>query len=100
MDATGDSHTKWSQKDKYHIMSLICGFYNMAQINLSTKQRQTHRHWGQTCGCQGEGGGSGMEWELGVSIYKLLHLEWINNEVLLYSTENYTHSLGISHDGR
>ena len=25
-------------------------------MNLSTKQIQTHRHRGQTCGCQGGGG--------------------------------------------
>ena len=27
----------------------------MAQMNLSTKQKQTHRHREQTCGCQGGG---------------------------------------------
>ena len=27
----------------------------MTQINLSTKQKQTHRHREQTCGCQGGG---------------------------------------------
>ena len=31
----------------------------MAQINLSTEQKQTHRHGEQTCGFQGGGGGSG-----------------------------------------
>ena len=46
------------------------------------------------------GGGSGMDWELGVSRYKLLRLEWINNVVLLCSTGNYIQSLGIEHDGR
>ena len=52
------------EKDKYHITSLIRGIYNMAQMTLSTKQKRTHRHREQTCGCQGEG-----EWgreELGV----------------------------------
>ena len=34
-------------------------------------------------------GGSGMDWELGVNRCKLLLLEWINNEILLCSTENY-----------
>ena len=38
-------------------------------------------------GCQGEG--NGMDWEFGISRCKLLYLEWINNEILLYSTENY-----------
>ena len=30
----------------------------------------------------------------------LLHLEWMGNEVLQYSTGNYIQSLGIEHDGR
>ena len=33
----------------------------MAQMNLSAKQKQNHRHWEQTCGCQGVGGERG-EW--------------------------------------
>ena len=47
----------------------------MAQINLSTEQKQTQRHGAQTCGCQGGGGGSGMVWEFGISRCKLFHLE-------------------------
>ena len=31
----------------------------------------------------GGGGGRGTEWEFEVSRCKLLHLEWINNKVLL-----------------
>ena len=34
-------------------------------------------------------GGSGMDWEFGVNTCKLLPLEWITNEILLYSTMNY-----------
>ena len=45
-------------------------------------------------------GGSGIDGEFGVSRYKLLHLEWISHDVLLYSTGNYIQSLGIDHDGR
>ena len=58
----------------------------MAQINLSTEKKQTHGHGEQTCGCQGGGRGSGMDWEFGVRKCKLLCLEWMNNEILLYST--------------
>ena len=43
----------------------------------------------------GEGEDSGMDWEFGVSRCKLSHLEWINNNVLLYSTGNYNQSPGI-----
>ena len=49
-------------------------------------------------------GGAGGEDELGVRFgvgrCKLFHLEWISNEVLLYSTGNYIQSLGIEYDGR
>ena len=36
-----------------------------------------------------EGGGSGMDWEFGLSRCKLLHLKWISNEILLYNTGRY-----------
>ena len=72
----------------------------MVAENLSTKQKQTHEHRLQTCGCQGGGGGSGMDLDLGVSRCKLLHLEWVNNKVLLYSTGNYSQSPGTDHDGK
>ena len=41
-----------------------------------------------------------MDGEFGVSRCKLLHLEWISNEVLLYSTGSHIQSLGIEYDGR
>ena len=34
-----------------------------------------------------------MKWEVGVSRRKLLYVEWINNKVLLYTTENEIHIL-------
>ena len=68
----------------------------MVQMNLSTKQKQTHRCREQTCGCQGGGSGGGMDWEFGASRYKL-YREWINNKVLLYSTGNYIQYLVINH---
>ena len=48
----------------------------------------------------GEGGGSGMDREFGVSGCKLLHCRWISNEVLLYSTEKSIQSLIVEHDER
>ena len=35
-------------------------------MNLSTEQKQTHRHGDSTCGCQVGGGGSGMDGEFGL----------------------------------
>ena len=47
-----------------------------------------------------EWGRSGMDEEFGVGRCKLLHLEWVSNEVIMYSTGNYIQSLGIDHDER
>ena len=49
---------------------------------------------------KGEKEGSGRDWEFGISRCKLLHLEWISDEVLLYTTGNYSQYLGIEHDRR
>ena len=38
---------------------------------------------------KGEGLGGGMDSEFGISRFKLLYREWINNKVLLYSAGNY-----------
>ena len=46
------------------------------------------------------GGGREVNWESGVGRCKLLHLEWINNKVLLYSTKNYTQFPGIKDNGK
>ena len=70
----------------------------MAQVNLSTEKKQTHRHGEQTCGCQGGGGGSGIDREFGVSRRKHVHLEPLSNENLLYSIGNYIQSLLMEHN--
>ena len=58
------------------------------QMNLSMKRIQTRGRSGQTCGCQGEGVGGGMQREVQVSRCKWLLVEWINNKALLRSTQN------------
>ena len=49
---------------------------------------------------KGEEDGGGMEREFGVSRCKLLHIGWINNKVLLYSTGNYIQYPVINHNGK
>ena len=40
-------------------------------------------------------------WDVsGSSRCKLLYIEWINNKVLLYSTENYIQYSMINHNGK
>ena len=46
------SEVSQTGKDKYPMISLICGIYNMRQRNLFRKQKQTHRHTKQTYGYQ------------------------------------------------
>ena len=72
----------------------------MAQRSLSMKQKETHRLREQTYDSQGVGGGKGMDWEFGVGRYKLLHLGWINNKVLLYSIGNYIQYPVINCNGK
>ena len=56
------------RKTNYHMISLIHGIYNIAQMNLFTKQKWTHRHRKPMYGCQRE---RGMDREFGVSRCKL-----------------------------
>ena len=50
-------------------------------MNLPTEKKQTHGLGEQTCGCQGDGGGAGRDWEFGVGRCQLLHLKWISNAI-------------------
>ena len=51
-------------------------------------------------GWWGQKGGGGMDWAFGVTSCKLLHLEGINNQVLLYITRNYIQSPVINRNGK
>ena len=52
-------------------------------------RKETHGLGEQTHGCRGGEGGRGMDWKFGVRLCKLLHLEWVSNEVQLDSTGNH-----------
>ena len=60
----------------------------MIQMNLLTKQKQTHRFRERNYSYQGEGWGEGIAGEFRIDMYILLYLKWITNKDLLYSTEN------------
>ena len=66
-----------------YICNIICS------PNQLFHRKENHGLGEQTCGCQGGGGGIGLDWELGVNRYKLLPLEGISNEILLCSAWNY-----------
>ena len=54
----------------------------MTQMDLSTKQKQTHRHREQICGCHGGGEREGWSGSLGLADAND-YIEWISNKVLL-----------------
>ena len=70
----------------------------MTQMNLSTKQKETHRHREHTCGCQGDWGGKGGECR--ISRCKLLYIDGSTNMVLLYSPRNYIQYPVIKHNSK
>ena len=70
MEATRDSHTKWSKSERERQIPYdITYTWNLkyGTDEPTTGQKQTHRCGEQTCGCQGGGWGSGIDWEFGVS---------------------------------
>ena len=56
MDGPRDYHTKWSKLERErqisYDMAYMCNLKKMIQMNLFTKQKQTHRHKRQTYGYQ------------------------------------------------
>ena len=69
-------------------------------MNRSMKQKENHRHREQTVVAKVGGGWGRMEWQGGVSRCNLLHIDWIKNSVLLYSTVKYIQYLMINHSGK
>ena len=84
------------EKDKYDITYMWNLKHDTNEQNRIDSGTWRTNLWFATS----EAGGGGMDWEFGVGRCKLLHLKWINNEVLLYSTGNSIQSLGVEHDGR
>ena len=69
-------------------------------MNLPMKQKQSHRNREETCACQGEGLGGEMEWKVGFNRCKLLLIKWIDNKILLFSTENNIQYSMINQNGK
>ena len=86
------SQVSQNEKDKYHMISLICGILSMEQMILSKNNKQKtetdHGQEEQTWGSRAGRRGAGWMCILGVLGCKLLHLEWMGNGILLYSTRN------------
>ena len=58
------SEVSQEEKNKYHMISHI---WNLIYgTNETFHGKENHGHGEQTCGCQGDAGGSGMDRELGL----------------------------------
>ena len=66
-------------------------------MNLSMKQKQSHRHREEVYGCQ-DRGGVGEEWTGSSGVADAIYTEWISNKVLLYRTGNHIQWPVINHD--
>ena len=66
----------------------------MTQMNLFTKQKQTHRLRKQTYGYQRG------KVEVGININTLLNIKEITNKELLYSTGNSTQYSAMTYTGK
>ena len=78
VDGPRDYHTERNQteKDKCHIISLIKGNLKKGvQMNLSAKQKYSHRCRKQTNGYHESSGGKGINWEIGIDIYMVLYIK-------------------------
>ena len=53
------SEVSQTEKDKYYMISLICGILKIIQMNLFTKQKQTHRQKTKLWLPTGKWGGEG-----------------------------------------
>jgi len=104
IDGTRDFHTKWNQseRERYNMIPLTYGNLKYGtgkpihwiEIDL---QAWTAELW---LSGWGAGGRSGIDWKFGVNRCKPLHLEWIDNEVLLYNTGNSVQFLVMKYDER
>ena len=83
------SEVSQKQKNKYRILTHICGIQKNGTDELVCKaeiETQTREH---TYGYQGgRGGGGGRNWEIGIDTYTLICIKWINNKNLLYKKIN------------
>ena len=76
------SEVSQKEKNKYHILTHVCGTQKMVQMNRFAEQKLRYRCREQTYGHQGgkvEGGGGGgvLNWEIGIDVFTLMCIKWM-----------------------
>ena len=101
IDGTRDYRPKWNMSDRERqIYHLYVESKNVIQMNLFTKQKQTHRLKTNLWLPKGKGGVGRMDWRFGISICTLWYMEWMVNRDLQYSTWNSTQYSVIIYMGK
>ena len=73
----------------------------MTQMNLSAKEKQTHRHRGQTWGCQGRGKGEeGYVGSLGLADANYIYRERMDKQGPTVCTGNYIQYPVLNYSGK
>ena len=89
---------KLTEYCKSNIIKNLKNTIKYGTSDLSTKQKQIMGMEGRVVFVRGrgrEGGERGTDWKFGVSRCRLLHLEWMGDGVLLFSTGNCVRSLSL-----
>ena len=91
------SEVSQTEKEKYHMTSLICGIQKeMIHVNLLKDKKRLTDLENKCLVTEGEGWGKRIVEEFGLDIYTLLYSKWVTKKDLLYSTgqNKYMHMNG------
>ena len=105
VDGPRDCHTEvcevsQTEKDTYHMISLICGIQKngtnepIYKTEIESQMQKTNLWFPREKGSVG-----GINWEIGIDIYTLLYIKQITNKNLLYSTGNSTQYSAMTYVG-
>ena len=84
MDLETVIRSEGNQKNKYRILTHICGIQKNRRTYLQSRNRDTDAEKKRT-DTKGEGGGGGMGWEIGTDVCTLLSMKQLTVEGLLFS---------------
>ena len=86
------STDRWMDKEN------VLQIYNGTLLSHKKNKKQTHRHWEQTCGCQGFGEREG--WTGSVGLADENRHVWNGLTARSHSTGNYIQYSVINHNGK
>ena len=89
-----------SDKDKYHMISLICGIFKNTNELIYKKETDSQTQKTNFRLPKGKGGGAVTNWEFGPDMHTLLYTKQITTKDLLYSPGNSTQYSVVTRMGK